>query len=116
MAGRQVTRVLIVDDDESFRQTSARLLERYGLECRATDSVRSARSMLRDEHFMAVLCDIKLPRESGLILLPLLAADFPDTAVVMTTGLDDPQTAERAFDAGADAYLVKPITPNELVI
>ncbi|HEX4654339.1 MAG TPA: response regulator [Mycobacteriales bacterium] len=116
MAERPVPRVLVVDDDESFRHTSARLLGRHGLECHSADSAASARSMLKDSSFMAVLCDIKMPQESGLELLPLLGADFPETAVVMTTGVDDPETAERAFAAGADAYLVKPITPNEMVI
>lgn len=113
---RAVSRVLVVDDDESFRQTSARLLERHGFECRPTDSAARARALLRDEQFMAVLCDIRMPEESGLELLPMLAADFPGTAVVMTTGIDDPETAQRAFGAGADAYLVKPVTANELVI
>ena len=63
-----------------------------------------------------MLCDIRMPGESGIDLLTELTADFPDVAVVMTTGVDDPHIADVAFGIGAFGYMVKPFDTNELLI
>ena len=63
-----------------------------------------------------MLCDIKMPGRSGIELLSELTADFPDLAVVMTTGVDDPRIADVAFDFGAFGYVIKPFDTNELLI
>jgi putative two-component system response regulator len=109
--------VLIVDDDETFRRTLARILTAAGYACVEASTSAEARDRLdADAGVAALLCDIEMPGESGLELLPTLVADFPDLAVIMTTGLDDPAYAETAFATGAYGYLIKPFTPNEVVI
>ncbi len=110
------TKVLIVDDDAAFSQTLSRILVGAGYECSVATSGAEARERLDDGDIDAALCDVRLPGESGLELLADLAADFPDVAVVMTTGVDDPSTAELAFEIGAYGYLIKPFTPNEIRI
>jgi putative two-component system response regulator len=112
-----VTKLLLIDDDEIFRRTTARTLTAHGYVCIEAASGDAARVVLDAEGDIALaLCDIRMPGESGIDVLTSLTADFPDLGVVMTTGIDDPRTAELAFDLGAFGYLVKPFDPNELLI
>jgi putative two-component system response regulator len=110
-------RVLIVDDDEVFRHTTARTLARHGYSCVEAANGAEARSVLTAEPAVAaVLCDINMPGQSGLELLTELTADFPELAVLMTTGVDEPRVADVAFGFGAFGYLTKPFDVNELLI
>ena len=109
-------KVLIVDDDVAFSRSMRRIITGAGYDCSAVASGAEARQHLNDGDIAAVLCDVTMPGESGLDLLATLAADFPEVAVVMTTGVDDPATAARAYDIGAYGYLIKPFTVNEIRI
>jgi putative two-component system response regulator len=109
-------KVLIVDDDITFSRSMRRILAGAGYDCSTVASGAAARQHLNDGDIAAVLCDITMPGESGLDLLASLAADFPEVAVVMITGVDDPATAARAYDIGAYGYLIKPFTVNEIRI
>ena len=57
-----------------------------------------------------------MPGESGLVLVEEIAREHPETAVVLVTGVDDPEVAEQAFRLGAHGYLVKPFWPGQLLI
>jgi two-component system nitrate/nitrite response regulator NarL len=110
-------KVLIVDDDDTFVRSTARILQRAGYDCREAANGDEAREHLASEaDIAAVLCDLRIPGESGFGVLATLASAFPDVAVVMITGVDDPLTAALAFEIGADAYLIKPFSANELGI
>jgi putative two-component system response regulator len=112
-----MTKVLLVDDDEDYRRTTARVLGEHGYACVEAASAGQARLVLQTESDVAaVLCDLEMPHESGLELLTELTADFPDLAVVVTTVVDDPDIAEAAFDLGVFGYVIKPFDANELVI
>ena len=111
------TKVLLVDDDEAFRRSTARTLSHHDYECLEANSSAQARLVLDTEtDVAAVLCDIRMPGRSGIELLRELTADFPELAVVMTTGVDDPRIAEMAFSIGAFGYVIKPFDTNELLI
>ena len=109
-------KILIVDDDVTFTRSMRRILAGAGYDCSSVANGAAARQHSNNGDIAAVLCDITMPGESGLDLLASLAADFPDVAVVMTTGMDDPVTAERAYNIGAYGYLIKPFTVNEICI
>jgi putative two-component system response regulator len=109
--------VLIVDDDEAFRHSTARTLVHHGYVCvEAASSAQGLVALDAEQDVAAVLCDIKMPGASGMEVLKELTADHPDLAVVMTTGVDDPRIVEAAFDLGAFGYLIKPFDTNELLI
>jgi DNA-binding NarL/FixJ family response regulator len=111
------TKVLVVDDDDELRRSTARILSGHGYCCVEAASGAAARIVLDGQPDVAVmLCDITMPGQSGIELLAQLTVDFPDLAVVMTTGLDDPRMAEAAFDRGAFGYVIKPWNTNELLI
>ncbi|MFZ0666007.1 MAG: response regulator [Acidimicrobiales bacterium] len=109
-------KVLIVDDDAIFSRSMCRVLIGAGYDCSEAATGAEARERLDHGDIAVALCDVRMPGESGLDLLASLAADFPELAVIMTTGVDDPPTAALAFDIGAFGYLIKPFTTNEICI
>jgi DNA-binding NarL/FixJ family response regulator len=114
---KSATRILIVDDDDGFRRTTARILTDHGYSCLEASSSVEARAVLDEEPDVAVaLCDVNMPDTSGMELLAGFAADFPDLAVVMMTAIDDPHLAEEAFALGAFGYVIKPFGANELLV
>jgi putative two-component system response regulator len=109
-------RLLIVDDEDQIRTVLARLLGAHGYDCVTADSAAAARRALRESHVALVLCDVNMPGESGIDFAREALSQYPDTAVVMVTGLDDRRYAEAAIELGAYGYVLKPFKPNELII
>jgi putative two-component system response regulator len=110
------TSVLVVDDDSGIRTMIVRILERAGYECTEAPDAMSARARARENLFELVTCDIRMPGGSGLGLVRDLRESDPDVAIVMVSGMDDPDTAEIASDLGAYGYVVKPFGPNQMLI
>jgi len=108
-------RILATDDrPEVLRLVDRALGEDYC--CEFATSVGEAREKLAHARFDLALCDIQMPGESGLELVEEIARTHPETAIVLVTGIDDPEIAERAFELGAHNYLVKPFWPGQLAI
>jgi len=111
------TRLLVVEDEDLARIPLVRLLVVHGYSCDEATNCQEAFDLLAgSSRYAAVLCDIELPGQSGLELVRKLADDHPDVAVIMTTGSDEPAIAQTAFELGADAYLIKPLSLNQLLI
>jgi putative two-component system response regulator len=108
--------ILIVDDDELIRHMLAELLVSYGYHCTSAANAFEARRILKEQPFPLILCDVNMPGESGLDLMRYLQRAYPDTAVVMVTGVDDPQIATSALELGAYGYIIKPFEFNEVLI
>lgn len=107
--------VLLVDDEETIREILRRIL-RSRYDVTEVASVDAARRELASGRFGVVLCDIRMAEASGLELLREIVAGQADIAVVMVTGVDDPVVADEALTMGAYGYLLKPFTPNQVVI
>jgi len=107
--------ILIVDDEESIRRVLKRVLERHHT-VELAQSVDEARAKLANQRFGLVLSDITMPGDSGVELVRAVSGEAPETVVVMVTGVDDPKIAEQAIALGVYGYLVKPFTPNEVLI
>ena len=75
-----------------------------------------ARALFEANDYAVALLDVRLPDESGYGLLEELRARRPGTAVVMVSGVDDPELGKAALDQGAYAYLVKPVGPTQLYL
>ncbi len=108
--------ILIVDDEPAVCRHLSRLLTGRNYACSTASSAAEARTLLEADHFDLVLCDVKMPGESGIDLLDEIALTYPDTAMVMVTGLDDTELAEHALEMGAYGYVIKPFEPNEMLI
>jgi putative two-component system response regulator len=109
-------RLLIVDDEDQIRTLLARLLGAHGYECLTAESAAAARRVLKETDVALVLSDVNMPGESGIDFTREVLAQYPDTAVVMVTGMDDRSYADAAIELGAYGYVLKPFKPNELII
>jgi DNA-binding NtrC family response regulator len=110
------TTVLLVDDYEAMRVFGKRVLEGSGYRCTTAANAVEARQYLCEQTFDLAVLDVNMPGESGLDLAKSIRADYPDTAVLMATGVDDLRAAASALKAGAYGYLVKPYEANHLLI
>jgi putative two-component system response regulator len=108
--------LLVLDDEEPVRRSMSRLLERRGYDVRTAADCTEATALLDAAPISLILCDIDLAGESGLEFAEHVSPSHPDTAVIMVTGVDDANVAQRALDAGAYGYIIKPFEVNELVI
>ena len=108
--------ILVVDDEEQVRRLLNRTLSGPEYTCTLAADAAEARKYLDEQAFDLVLCDVKMPGESGIDLTKHIAAAYGDTAVIMLTAVDDPKTADAAIEAGTYGYIIKPFNPNELII
>ena len=107
--------LLLVDDDVTFCQVMAKALERRGFEIQIAHDVAQATYLAeRDPPEYAVI-DLKMPGESGLILVRRLHAIEPATRIVVLTGFASVATAIEAIKLGAVHYLAKPVDADEVV-
>ena len=109
-------RILVVDDEAPTRRTFSRALAGDGYECATAESVSQARELLGADPYDLVICDLNMPGESGMTLLEELDKSHREVAVLMVTGEDDPAIAHLASERGADGYMIKPFSRNELLI
>jgi DNA-binding NtrC family response regulator len=106
--------VLIVDDEPGFRDTMRDILVEQGFLVEAVATGEQALEKLRERFFHAALIDVRLPDINGTELLVRLKERHPDTAAIMVTGYASLQTSIRATNAGAFAYIVKPLDIHHL--
>ena len=108
-------RILIVEDDPDDQEYAQKILQPHYEVDFAADA-QEARGKLIGFPPDLLLCDIYMPGEPGMDLAEaILTTRRHEIAVVMVTGLDDPEVAERATDLGCDGYLTKPYTADELL-
>jgi putative two-component system response regulator len=113
---KEQTKVLIVDDEAPVNRLLQRLLEREGYWCCSAASGREAEKLIEQEDFDLVLCDVNMPGESGLELARFILGRDTDTAVLMVTGVDDPEVGKSILELGAYGYVIKPFNPGELLL
>jgi DNA-binding response OmpR family regulator len=106
--------VLIIEDDEHIGGLLKFLLERHGFEpLLATDGRAGADAIARIDPPRLVLLDVMLPYHDGFELMQMIRRQpgWAEVPVIMLTA----KNMERAFDAGANDYIVKPFQPTELL-
>ena len=107
--------ILVVDDDDVFRERLARALGDRGYEVRTAASAADAlASATADSPEMAVV-DLRMPGESGLALVRDLKEIDGSTKVVVLTGYGSIATATDAMRLGATHYLPKPADADEVI-
>ncbi len=107
-------RVLVVDDEDAIRSSIATFLRSRGHEVVAESSGGSALARLAVQHFDLMLCDVRMPRPSGLEVLAEALKIDPELGVLMLSAVDDASTAMAALAGGAIDYLVKPVEFHRL--
>jgi two-component system, NtrC family, response regulator AlgB len=107
-------RVLIIDDEQNIRRTTAIALEAMGHEAVGVDTGAAALKLLGSESFDVAFLDLKLDSENGLDLLPQLLKRGPGLDIVVLTAFASVETAVEAMRRGAVDYIPKPFTPDQI--
>ncbi|GAB7127036.1 nitrogen regulation protein NR(I) [Amantichitinum ursilacus] len=100
--------VWVIDDDRSIRWVFEKALAREGIAFATFSSATEALARLGREVPEAIVCDIRMPGESGLTFLELVKKDYPGLPVIIMTAHSDLESAVSAFQGGAFEYLPKP--------
>jgi len=106
--------ILVVDDDPVARKIVRRNLATIEYQVLTAPSVAAAIQILDATPVDLVVTDLKMPKVGGIDLIRHVRANFEDTAVIMITGYASIETAVAAVKEGAEDYLPKPFTDEEL--
>ena len=111
-------RVLVVDDSAPVRQMVSTTLGRAGYEIvEAVDGADGLSKLMDDHDITLVICDINMPQMSGLEMIEQIAESktIRKVPVVMLTTEGQPALLQRARQAGAKGWIVKPFKPDVLL-
>jgi len=112
---RSAPSVLLVEDDERFRERLGRALTARGCDVRAVATVDEALAAARLESPELAVVDLKLPVGSGLDVVRGLHAIDPTTRIVVLTGYGSIATALESVKLGATHYLTKPVDADQVL-
>ena len=106
--------VLVVDDSPETVELIKRNLESVGYQVYTASDVQSAIKLLEAIHIDLLITDLKMPGESGLSLVRHVSENYKGMAILVITGFPSIQTAVESIKIGAEEYLVKSFTDEEL--
>ncbi|TNE88857.1 MAG: sigma-54-dependent Fis family transcriptional regulator [Deltaproteobacteria bacterium] len=107
-------RILVVDDEAVLRGNLVRFLDRTGHEVEGVASGEEALERLAAHDFAVVITDLKMPGMGGEALLRRVTAEHPQTLVLVITAFASLESAIEALRHGAQDYLLKPLSLDEL--
>jgi response regulator RpfG family c-di-GMP phosphodiesterase len=106
--------VLVVDDENGARELMARWLEAGGYAVTTAASAEEALGRLQEQPSAVALCDIRMPGHDGVWLAEKIRQQYPETAVIMATGVQDVGPAVHTLRHGVIDYLTKPFGRERL--
>ena len=112
MTGRAT--VYVIDDDDSVRRALGRLLRVVGYDVVLLDCVPAFLALPFVDSPACLIVDVRMPGMTGLDLQEALNAARRPLPLVFMTGQAESDTAARAMDAGAVAFLAKPVDADRL--
>jgi putative two-component system response regulator len=114
--GGEEVRMLVVDDDPAILELLERIFNASGCRCVVASEPRQARQHFNARGFDIIFCDVKMRSQNGIDFGREVLEQFPDTAIVMMSGADDPERIHEALEIGAYGYIVKPFQISEIMI
>ncbi len=108
-------KILIIDDEELFREDLAVVLSQQGFECRTAATAEEGLEVFREFMPDIVLTDIVLPGKNGVEILEELQQMNPACTIIMMTAYGTLETAVEAFRKGAADYVLKPLVIEDLL-
>jgi len=107
--------VLIVEDDANIRETLSTIFQQKGYNTDTAKNGREAIQKSKAKFFNLALLDIKLPDTEGTKLLTTMPKNVPKMVKIVITGYPSLENAVEALNHGADAYIIKPFKPQNLL-
>jgi len=111
-----MAKILVVDDDELFRELLCTSVSRHGHVSLGAESLAQARRILAGQAVDVVYMDVRLPDGSGALALEELRAVKDPPEVIIVTGQGDPDGAELALRCGAWDYIEKPASVDRMTL
>ncbi|MCQ3828162.1 response regulator transcription factor [Microbulbifer elongatus] len=107
-------RILLIEDDQRLARSVVQFLEKQQFVVRHLADGIGVSQLLRNEVIDLVLCDIMLPGRDGFEIIEEVRREFTGPCLFLTASSDVPIQL-KAFDAGADDFIVKPVHPDILL-
>ena len=108
-------RIMLVDDEERYLQTTKKLIEKKGYEVITAQSGKEALDKLKLQNVHVVILDVKMPGMDGNETLRAIKAAYPLVEVIMLTGHATVDSAIDGLKSGACDYLMKPADIDEIL-
>ena len=108
-------KILVVDDDESIRNATKRILEKEGYDVDLAATGMEAIEKTKSKAYNLALLDIRLPDMEGVELLNLIKDTVPKTRKIMITGYPSTENVIKSLNKHADIYLIKPVKIEKLL-
>jgi DNA-binding response OmpR family regulator len=108
-------KILIVEDDVVFCKLLTRFLAKNDFEVLDAQNGRDAFELIELNTFGLAILDYRLPDVTGVDILSKIKSKNPESKVILITRYGDEAVAQEAETAGADAFISKPLNPDELI-
>lgn len=106
--------IMVIDDEPIVGKRVKRMFEKRGYEVEAFTDGGKALARLSEKTFNAVITDLKMGNVDGMTILTTVREQYPDTKVIIITGVGKWLTATEAFEKGAFDFIIKPFKFEEL--
>jgi DNA-binding response OmpR family regulator len=115
-ADTPASRALVIDDDEVIVEFLKAQLTKLGFAVTTAGDGMTALNLCREQAFDLVLCDVRMPRLSGINFIQNVRriASASVGRIIMISSMDDNKVRRDALDAGASDFLVKPVSAAKL--
>lgn len=104
-------KILFLEDEPTIREVLTEYMKMKPYEVTEAEDGEQAMKLLGDRRFDMAVLDIMVPKVSGLTVLRKIRESQPELPVIMLTALGDEKTQLAAFNAFADDYVIKPVSP-----
>jgi DNA-binding NtrC family response regulator len=111
----EMTKVLIVDDEEVVRLSHLRSLQSANCTAKVAEDGLKAIQVMEEQAFDVILLDIRMPNLDGMEVLKTIKRRWPESEVVVITGYPTIESAKEAVRLGAHNYIAKPVGPDEVI-
>jgi two-component system response regulator PilR (NtrC family) len=108
-------KILIIDDEELFREDLAVLLKDEGFECLTASDGEKGINLAQNFAPDIILCDISMPGKTGIDILDELKCYCPDAGIIIITAFGSLETSIAAFRKGASDYILKPLVFEDVL-
>lgn len=109
-------RILLVDDEESIRDTLKMNLEIEGYEVVEAADGKMAIGFFREQHFDLIILDVMMPEMNGIEVCEQIRLNNTEVPIIFLTAKDAPEDRVAGLRKGADDYLTKPFNLDELLL
>lgn len=109
-------RILIAEDDELILKTIEHKLLKEGYKVILTRNGKDAIKTIQTENLDLIITDIMMPFASGIEILSAVQSAGKKTPVIMLSSMGQEEVVLNAFDLGAADFIIKPFSPNELML